>query len=136
MSRLLQDHRRDLRALLTEGVSEQEKFDGLATEVAQVLDAALDFERPSQKLRYIRKFTQQNDQELQQLSRELSTWISNQSLVQKSTFVARSLLQPYARELADLIPKFQQLAEQENYDPGALEKVLLLFQLKQLIKRK
>ena len=132
MSRLLRDHRQDILALMDDGLSDRERFDGLATELAQVLGEATDFNRPDQTLKYLRKFAQQNDRELRQLYSELSVFIDNKSRAGKLAFAGRSLLQPYADDLLRLVPKVQQLARENRYDLGALDKLLLLYQLKQL----
>lgn len=130
MSRLLRDHRQDIRALMGNEVSPRERFDGLATELAQVLGEATDFDRPDQSLKYLRKFSQQNAKDLRQLYSELSRWIDSKNTVEKIAFAGRAMLHPYARDLLRLVPNVQAMAKAQNYELGALDKVLLLYQLK------
>jgi len=134
MSRMLSTHRSNIKSLTSNSLSEKAKFDGLANELADVLDQALTFERPSQKIKYLRKFSQQNSSDLQLLLGELNPWIQGMSQPQQLAFAGRALLQPYGRKLTQLVPKVQKLAEEENADLGTLEKLLILYQLKKLKK--
>jgi hypothetical protein len=136
MSRLLSDHRQDILALMTPGMDEKARFDGLATELSQVLGEATDFNRPDQTLAYLRKFSKQNNRELLQLYSDLSLWIDGKSTMGKVSFAGYALMQPYADELLTLVPKVQRLASEGQYDLGALDKLLLLYQLKQFNRLK
>jgi hypothetical protein len=130
MSELLRDHRQDIEALMAKDMTPEARFHGLATELAQVLGEATDLNRPDQTLKYLRKFSKQNSRNLRLLYSELSPWVESKNTVEKITFAGRVLMQPYARDLLRLVPKVQTMAEQQTYELGPLDKILLFYQFK------
>jgi len=115
-------------------ISPAEKFDAFAQIMADVLDEATNLNSPVKTFRYLNKFTKQNEDELDKLLAELEPWQANMSLAQKANFAKNAVVKPYGRKLVRLVPKVAKMMAEGDYKIGKLERVLLLFKLRQVLK--
>ncbi|RMG27804.1 MAG: hypothetical protein D6730_06420 [Bacteroidetes bacterium] len=105
--RQLSAHQQALQRLAYGDMPPQEKFDGLAITLVGVIDESLRIINPEKTYRYLQKFSQQNEQELNLLYEELNAWREGMSGPQKVAFGARTLSKPYTRRLMNLNGKLQ-----------------------------
>ncbi|MCB0851573.1 MAG: hypothetical protein KDD63_05105 [Bacteroidetes bacterium] len=135
MSQQLKTHRKELdRLAYSENISMLDKFDGLADVMANALDESLAYDSPLKTYKYVNKFTIQNQDAIKLLTEEINEWQNNMSQSEKIKFTARSLTKPYSRKLIRVVPKVQQTLSEGGYSLGPLEKVIVLFKIKQMIK--
>ena len=134
MSQQLKAHRSTLKQLAYSNLPENQKFDALAEELVLALEGALNQPSPVKTYRYINKFSKQNDPSLDRIGAELNTWIKDMRPGRKVAFVTSTLSQPYARKLVQLIPQLEQRMRSGGYKLGKLEKILLLYKVRQLLK--
>lgn len=134
MSLLLRENRSELKRLAYGDISEQEKFDGLAKELVEVLETSLTFPSPFKTFKYLEKFTQQNEAELNALSGELGPWIKGMKLGEKIRFTKNVMSSPYSKELVQVAPKVRQMAKDNGYKLGALDKILLIYKVRGILK--
>ena len=136
ISQQLSTHRKELdRLAYGENVSKLDKFDGLATILATALDESTSLTSPLKTYKYVTKFSTQNEAALKSLVAELEPWQANMNQAEKIQFTARSLAKPYSRKLIRVVPKVQKMVSEEGYSLGPLEKVLILFKLKKMLKK-
>ncbi|MDX2248799.1 MAG: hypothetical protein SF052_18575 [Bacteroidia bacterium] len=133
-SQQLKVHRNTIQELAHGGTSNMDKFDGLATTIITVLDEATNLSSPYKTYKYIMKFVDQNQTEIVAITTDLESWQANMGQDEKIKFTARSLTKPYSRKMITLVPKVQKMLEEGGYDLGPLEKTLLLFKLKNMVK--
>ncbi|MFK7923029.1 MAG: hypothetical protein AB8H47_13785 [Bacteroidia bacterium] len=131
----LRVHRTELDRLANVEVDPQKKFDGFATVIATALDEATNFESPVRTVRYLQRFSKQNQDEIVLLTDQLEEYMQSLNSAKRMAMVGRALTKPYGRKLARLIPKVTKLMENGDYKLGSLERTLGLFALKQVIKR-
>lgn len=136
LSNQLRVHKTELQRLAYEESENRAKFDGLAKVLVTALEEAAARPTTLQTVRYVQKFSKQNDRSLRQLSSDLDSWITNMKPGQRLAFGTRALSQSYSRKLIILVPKIQKKASEGGYDMGTMEKVLALYRLKQLTKKK
>ena len=136
MSRQLQVHKTELQRLAFEEMEYREKFDGLAEVLVTALEEAAARPGPLGTVRYVQKFSRQNQRSLNRLGSDLNTWIQEMKPAQRVAFVTRALGKPYSRKLIVLVPRIQQKAKEGGYQLGALERVFVLYKLKQLTRKK
>lgn len=130
----LKVHRLELQRLAYGGVSNIDKFDGLASVLVTVLDESTDFSSPFKTYRYISKFVDQNDDAIKVIVSDLESWQNNMSQTDRIQFTARAVTKPYSRKLMTLVPKVQKIVEEGGYSLGPLEKALIMFKLKSMIR--
>ncbi|MEM7367391.1 MAG: hypothetical protein AAF587_02250 [Bacteroidota bacterium] len=135
ISNQLRVHKTELQRLAYNEPENRAKFDGLAKVLVTALEEASARPTTTQTVRYVQKFSNQNDRSLRQLSTDLDAWIKGMGPGQRLAFGTRALSQSYSRKLIVLVPKIQKKAKEGGFELGALEKVLLLFKLKQLTKK-
>ena len=135
VSALLRTQHSEMKRLAYSDLRPAEQFDGLAELIVDVLQSALDQPTPNKSLRYLQKFSQQNRQELELITDQLQTWMKDQPAPVRALFLTRALTQPYARDLVDLVPRTQQLIRERQGTVGSLQKALLLFRLREMIKQ-
>ncbi|MEM7654549.1 MAG: hypothetical protein AAF399_00360 [Bacteroidota bacterium] len=134
MSRQLSVHQTNLKRLVNSNLSEQQKFDGLAEELVMVLEGAAGQASPLKTAKYLRKFSAQNKASLNVLYDDLDNWIKGMKPGRKIAFAAGTLSQPYARKLVQLIPEVEQRVKNGGYRMGTMEKILLLYRLRKMVK--
>ena len=134
MSKLLKQNRTEMERLAYEDLSKKEKFDGLAEVLVEVMESSLTFENPLKTFRYLEKFTKQNSDELKSLSGELKPWIDDMGRGEKISFTTRALARPYSRRMVKLVPRIQRMAKENEFELGPLQKAMLVYRLKGLIK--
>ncbi len=130
VSKQLKSHRNEMSRLANESLPPRDKFDGLATEIAMVLNEATDLRGPVQTFRYLQRFSKQNGPALESLTNELEPYINNMNTAEKVAFVTRAMTRPYGQQLVRLIPKVNNLLASGDYKLGPLERTLGLFALK------
>ena len=134
MSKQLSVHRSAMQALANSNLSPEHKFDALAETLSTVLGESLSLRSPVSTYRYLSKFSSQNDRELTIIIDELDTWQEQMTIGQKLKLAAQMAGKPYARKLLLQIPKVSNRMAEGDYKLGKLERALVLFKLKQLIK--
>ena len=134
MSKQLSVHRSAMQALVSSNLSPEHKFDALAETLSTVLDESLSLRSPVSTYRYLNKFTNQNDRELTIIIDELDAWQEEMSIGQKLKLAAKMAGKPYARKLLIQIPKVSNRMAECDYKLGKLERALVLFKLKQMMK--
>ena len=136
MSQQLKTHRKELdRLAYGDNISMLDKFDGLADVLATALDESLTYDSPLKTYKYVNKFTVQNQAAIKILTEEINEWQNNMTQAEKIKFTARAMTKPYSRKLIRVVPKVQQSLEDGGYNLGPLEKVIVLFKVKQMIKK-
>lgn len=135
LSKQLQAHRSELDRLAYSEMGNREKFDGLAEVLVTALEEAAALSSNIRTVRYVQKFSNQNDASLRKLSNDLDGWIQGMNSRQRLAFATRALSQPYSRKLIRLVPNISKKAAEGGYNLGALERAFLLFKLKQMVKR-
>lgn len=133
-SQQLKTHRNAMHDLAYGGASNIDKFDGMATIIASVLDESTSLSSPYKTYKYIMKFVDQNQTEIVSITSELETWQANMDQAERLKFTARTVAKPYSRKLLTLVPKVTKMVEEGGYNLGPLEKALLLFKLKNMVK--
>ncbi|WNJ21433.1 hypothetical protein [Pontibacter sp. G13] len=131
-SSMLRGHKSVMQNLAYGDLSAQEKFDGLAEELVNVLDEAFAMSGPVKSYKYVNKFSYQNEQEINKLTAELQGWIDDMSAADRVKLIARSASKPYSRKLMIQVPKIQKAVAENNYKLGPIEKAFLLYKLKRL----
>lgn len=134
MSKILRENQAEISRLAYGDLSKQEKFDGLAEELVDVLETSLTLPSPVKTFRYLDKFTQQNERELNSLAAELGPWIKEMKLGEKIRFTTNVMSSPYSKQLVQVVPKVRQMAKENGYKLGTLDKILLIYKLKGLIR--
>lgn len=132
----LRTHGADLNRALTESLSPRARFDATASILADVLDDATSRPSPYKTFRYLERFTQKNQVGLTQLVAELEPWIADMGQGEKLRLAASALSQPYGRKLMVQVPKVTKMMEENNYKLSTLDKLMALFRLRKVIKRK
>jgi hypothetical protein len=112
----------------------KEKFDGLGHEIASLLDEGTNLSSPVKTLRYLKRFSDQNEKELNVLFDELNAWQQGMKMGEKIAFGASVLTKSYSRKLLFLVPKVSKMIEQNDYKIGKLEETLLLYSLKKKMR--
>ncbi|MCI4669286.1 MAG: hypothetical protein MRZ79_14220 [Bacteroidia bacterium] len=135
MSKILKENRTEMDRLAYGRLSKQEKFDGLANVVVDVLETSLEFDSPLKTHKYLQKFSKQNETELQSLSGELGPWIKGMKFTDKVKFTKSTLSNPYSKRLTQVVPKVQRMAKENDFELGTLEKALLLYRLRGMVKK-
>lgn len=130
----LKVHKQAIRSLISSPLSSADKFDAFAQVTADVLDEATSLNSPVKTYRYLNKFSNQNDREIGILLKELEPWQADMSLRQKANFAKNAITKPYGRKLVRLVPKVTKMMAQGDYKLGKMEKVLLLFKLRKVLK--
>ncbi|GAB4410181.1 MAG: hypothetical protein OHK0039_14410 [Bacteroidia bacterium] len=133
MSRELRAPRQELKRLAYVEMDPQAKFDGMARTLLDAMQAATAAGSPLKTQRYLRKFTQQNKDELQVLAAQLRTWIDGMGPLQKVGFAAQTLTKPYIRDLVQALPHILQTLRENKGELGPLEQAILVYRLKQLV---
>lgn len=134
MTRLLRENHSEMKRLAYEDLPKEEKFDGLAEELVEVLETSLTYSSPLKSYKYLNKFTQQNEAELNALSKELGPWIKQMKLIEKIKFTKSVMKSPYSKRMTQVVPKVQKMARENGYKLGTLEKILLIYKVKGLLK--
>lgn len=127
MNKWLDVHRMEVLRLSDPSLSQQEKFDGLATLIASVLEQSLKFINPANSYKFVNSFLDQNEKELNLLYTDLNHWQQNMNTAEKITFGAKSAKKPYVKSLIDVIPKFRDKVERQVKTIVFLGKLLKLF---------
>lgn len=135
-TRQLRYHRSELDRLAFQNLGPVEKFDGLANTLVTVLEEATDRPSPYKTFRYLEKFSQQNEPALLRLATDLDQWQGNMNSGERIKFTARVSTKAYARRLVFLIPKVTKMMQDGDYKLRTLEKVLILFRLKKMLRNK
>lgn len=130
----LKSHRSEMQRLAYSDMDTKEKFDGLGNELAAVLDEGTNLSSPIKTLRYLKRFSDQNESELTSLINEIDGWQQGMKMGEKIAFGSSLLTKSYARKLVFLVPKVSKMVEQNDYKIGKLEQMLLLFSLKKKIR--
>lgn len=135
-SRQLSDHRREMNRIAYSDANNKQRFDDFMMLTTTVLTEAN--QRPStlKTLRYVEKFSKQNEAAIVKTTNELTAWISEMSLAEGVAFGSRLISKPYARQLLRLVPEIEQKAQSNGYQLGAIEKAFLLIRVQKLIKGK
>lgn len=130
----LANHRAEIQRLTGDNVSGQEKFDGLATVMAGVLDEALRFGSVKRSVQHVQKFSRQNEKDIEKLIAEIDVWQQGLTTGQKLKSGAHVLVQPYSRHLVQLVPRYKRKVDRKINQLVLLNKVLGVFKVGNLIK--
>lgn len=135
LSRQLSEHRREMKRIAYSDLNKKQRFDDFMVLMVGVLREANQMNSPLKTVKYVDKFTKQNEAELKVVTTELTDWIGQMKVTEGIAFGARTLQKPYSRELSRLIPDIQQKAKANGYQLNLLEKTLLLLKVRRLIKK-
>lgn len=127
MNKWLDTHRMEVLRLSDPNLSQQEKFDGLATLLATIMEQSLKFINPVNSYKFVNNFLEQNERELNILYTDLNGWQQNMNTAEKITFGAKSAKKPYVKRLIDVIPAFRDKVERQVKTIAFLGKLLKLF---------
>lgn len=64
---------------------------------------------------YIERYTDENQKHVDVLLKEISDWQQNMNLVEKVAFGVRIMQKPYAKDFADLLPRFERKYKQVKF---------------------
>jgi hypothetical protein len=101
----------------------EEKIDAAATSFVKLMNEGLSILNPKKGLAYVKKYGQQNQASIDKILEEVSTWQSEMNTFQKIGFVASMVQKPYAKELVDLVPKFQRKYNQVKFVSNISRKI-------------
>ena len=130
----LANHRAEIQRLTGDNVSGQEKFDGLATVTTRVLDEALRFGSVKKNVQHVQKFSRQNEKDIEKLIADIDAWQQGLTTGQKIKFGAHVLVQPYSRQMVQLVPRYKRKVDRKINQLILLNKVLGVFKVGNLIK--
>ncbi|MEO0473519.1 MAG: hypothetical protein AAF206_28155, partial [Bacteroidota bacterium] len=115
MSKLLRQHQSEMQALAYDDLSKKEKYHRFGQVMAEVLDNSATFQSPYKTFRYLEKFTQQNQQEVELVTKDLEAWINGMGRAKKLALVGGSLTKPYGRKLINVFPKVSKSLNEGGY---------------------
>jgi len=119
----LDGHREALQYAIDPSVSGEEKLDTLATSLEGMMDEALKIMNPEKGVKYVEKYQRQNEGNIDLLLNQIGEWQKSMSTGEKIGFGIRMVQKPYARDLIDLIPKFERKYKQVKFAAGLSKKV-------------
>lgn len=133
-TRWLADHRAEIQRLAGDNVPPQEKFDGLATTMVEVLEEAIRFGSVKKNVQHVQKFTKQNEKDIDKIIKEIDAWQQGMNTGQKIRFGAHAITQPYAKDLIDVVPRYKRKVDRKINQMIFLTKILGVFKVGNLIK--
>ncbi len=107
LAKRLVEHQNALSLAANGNATPQEKFDILAETFVSVLDESIRYTNPKKTVRHVTTFSNQNEKNIEKLTKDLSKWMSGLTLVEQLAFAGSIATKPYAADLINLIPKFE-----------------------------
>ena len=103
----LRAHREVISTLAHGELSSKKKMDGLGKELVIVIDESLSRPTALGTYKHVKKFTQQNEKDLEVIYQDLDQWQSNLSGPQKVMVGTELATKSYTRRFITLLPKFK-----------------------------
>jgi hypothetical protein len=103
----LNAHKTNLNQLATGKMNSEAKLDGLLADFVLLMKEDLKFVNPKKGVKYIQKYQDQNQDNIERILKENEKWQGEMSLLDKGSFAIRVLQKPYIKDLIDLAPKFK-----------------------------
>ncbi len=107
LTRMLNQHQQALSLAATGNATPEEKLDLLAQTFVSVLGESIRYTNPKKTVKHVTKFSNQNEQSINKITKDLSKWMSGLSGGEKLMLVGKMAKKPYAGELLRIIPKFE-----------------------------
>ena len=107
LAKRLAFHKNNLSFAANGNATPQEKFDLLAETFVSVLDESIRYTNPKKTVRHVTTFSNQNEESIEKLSKDLSKWMGDLTVVEQLAFAASIATKPYAADLINLVPKFE-----------------------------
>ena len=133
MTKMMQADNQAMKRLAYGDVSHKAQFDGFAEVLVNVMEDALAQPSPVKTYRYINKFTNKNDKEIQLITTDIRTWMKEMGPGEKLVFGARSLANPNTKRLVRLVPQLQQRLKDEEYKQNKLQKAMIMYKVKGMV---
>ena len=96
-------------------MSTEEKIDATATSFVKLMNEALSIVNPKKGVAYVKRYGQQNQASIDKILDEVSEWQAEMTTLEKIGFVASMVQKPYAKDLVNLVPKFQRKFNQVQF---------------------
>jgi len=126
-SRQLKMHRETLDQLAYGNFTPQEKLDVLGKQIVILMDEALSKLTALGTYKHVKRFTDQNQTELELIYNDLYEWQANMSDLQKVGFGASLATKSYTRRFITLLPKFKKKASNKYKQLVFFSKLMNLF---------
>ncbi len=85
----------------------EKKLDLLGETLVKVLQESIEFNSIRCSVKHVDQFGDNNSQNVEALVNDVSKWIGGMSTPEKLLFASQAAKKPYAKELVNLIPKFE-----------------------------
>lgn len=132
-SLLLQQHHQELQRLASGAVPPEDAFRGLAEEMSEVFDNVLTLPTPSQRVNFLRKFSNQNDTEISMIFENLNSWKDELRPLEKIQVTTRLIREPAVQKLVGQLPDILSLINENDKQLGKMRQLLLLYRIRQWI---
>ena len=116
-------HEQVLQRATSLDFSGEQKLDTLATSLVDMMDEALKILNPGKGVKYIEKYQRLNEGNIDLLINQVDDWQKSMSTGEKIGFGIRMVQKPYARDLIDLLPKFERKYKQVKFAAGLSKKI-------------
>ena len=93
----------------------QEKLDILMTSFVQMADETLKPINPKKGIRFVKKYSETNEANINKILGDVQKWQNNMNDVQRITNGVALARKPYTKQLIDLYPKFRRKYKQYKF---------------------
>ncbi len=111
----LLNHKNLLNAIATGNAGPEEKLDALVGSFTGMMHEGLRIANPKKGVNYVTQFGNDNTQAIEKILGEVGDWQKGLSGIEKATLALRMAQKPYAKEVFELIPKFQRKYKQISF---------------------
>ncbi len=133
MSKLLGEHQSTLSTTANAKMPTDQKLDVLGTSLVNVISQSLSYGRTKCSIQHVKKFGEQNDQSINKMVKEIGSWMEQKPITERVLLLASIAKKPYARELINLVPKFEKKVNRKIKTFMFASKVLKLISPKKLL---
>ncbi len=103
----LDAHYQLLERAANSNISPERKMDILAESYTKMMHQSLNFVNPKKAVAYAKTYSQQNEQNIDKILKELGGWQKDMTLADKVSMGLKMTKKPYTKDMVDLFPRFR-----------------------------
>lgn len=111
----LLNHQNLLNKIAMGDAGPEEKLDALVGSFTGMMHESLKIANPKKGVNYVTQFGNANTQSIDKIFKDVGEWQKGMSGIEKAGLFLRMTQKPYAKEVMELIPKFQRKYKQISF---------------------
>lgn len=108
-------HSDTLSKAASSNASATDKVDAIGTSFVKMMGEALSIKNPKKGVDYVKKYADQNESSLNSIFKSLETSQKDMNPIERVNYAATLLKKPYAKDLVNLVPKFERKFKQVEF---------------------